>query len=78
MNTVKRLILALFKIGVVLFLALGVVVVLAQAAGLVAGNPGLVSGAVSALGMAMTVAAGVTGLLGFLMSYLFHWQAGED
>ncbi|MFC4121039.1 hypothetical protein [Nonomuraea zeae] len=78
MNTVKSLIMALFKAGVVLFLALGVVVVLAQAVGLVTGNPGLVSGAVSMLGMAMTVAAGVTGLLGFLMSYLFHWQTGED
>ncbi|SEH01867.1 hypothetical protein SAMN05444920_122118 [Nonomuraea solani] len=74
----KNLIMVLFKIGVVLFLALGVIVVLVQAAGLVAGSPGLVSGAVSALGMAMTVAAGVTGLLGFVMSYLFHWQTGED
>ncbi|MEV1176089.1 hypothetical protein [Nonomuraea sp. NPDC049784] len=74
----KRLTMILFKIGLVVFLALGVVVVLAQAVGLVIGNPGLVSGAVSALGMAMTVSAGVTGLLGFVMSYLFHWKAGED
>ncbi|WP_433429361.1 hypothetical protein [Nonomuraea sp. CA-141351] len=74
----KRLTMILFKIGLVLFLALGVVVVLAQAVGLVFGNPGLVSGAVSALGMAMTVSAGVTGLLGFVMSYLFRWKAGED
>ncbi|MFI7636475.1 hypothetical protein [Nonomuraea sp. NPDC049400] len=50
----------------------------AQAIGLLIGNPGLVSGAVSALGMAMTVSAGVTGLLGFVMSYLFRWKAGED
>ncbi|TMR20798.1 hypothetical protein ETD86_17540 [Nonomuraea turkmeniaca] len=74
----KRLTMVLFKIGLVLFLALGVAVVLAQAVGLVAGSPGLVSGAVSALGLAMTVAAGVTGLLGFVMSYLFHWTGGED
>ncbi|MEV0384671.1 hypothetical protein [Nonomuraea sp. NPDC050643] len=74
----KRLTMVLFKIGVVLFLALGVGIVLVQAAGLVVGSPGLVSGAVSALGMAMTVSAGVTGLLGFVMSYLFHWQTGED
>ncbi|AQZ61218.1 unnamed protein product [[Actinomadura] parvosata subsp. kistnae] len=74
----KSLIMVLFKIGLVLFLALGVAVVLVQAAGLVAGSPGLVSGAVSALGLAMTVSAGVTGLLGFVMSYLFHWKTGED
>ncbi|MGP3957690.1 hypothetical protein ACTWPT_16945 [Nonomuraea sp. 3N208] len=74
----KRLTMVLFKIGLVLFLVLGVSVVLAQAAGLVAGSPGLVSGAVSALGLAMTVAAGVTGLLGFVMSYLFHWTAQPD
>ncbi|MFC4010496.1 hypothetical protein ACFOY2_24935 [Nonomuraea purpurea] len=74
----KNLTMILFKIGVVLFLALGVVVVLTQAVGLVVGDPGLVSGAVSALGMAMTVAAGVTGLLGFVMSYIFQWKSGED
>jgi hypothetical protein len=74
----KSLIMVLFKIGLVLFLVLGVALVLVQAAGLVFGSPGLVSGAVSALGMAMTVSAGVTGLLGFLMSYLFHWKVGED
>jgi hypothetical protein len=77
-DTLKRATMTLFKIGLVVFLALGIAVVLAQAAGLVAGDPGLVSGAVSSLGMAMTVAAGVTGLLGFVMSYLFHWKAGED
>ncbi len=74
----KSLTMVLFKIGLVLFLVLGVAVVLIQAAGLIAGSSALVSGAVSALGMAMTVSAGVTGLLGFLMSYLYHWQAGED
>ncbi|TDD53776.1 hypothetical protein E1286_06465 [Nonomuraea terrae] len=74
----ERLTMAAFKTGVVVFLVLGVVVVLVQAVGLVAGSPGLVSGAVSALGMAMTVAAGLTGLLGFAMSYLFHWKPGED
>ncbi|GAA4950101.1 hypothetical protein HD597_002502 [Nonomuraea thailandensis] len=74
----KSLTMVLFKIGLVLFLALGVALVLTQAVGLAAGSPGLVSGAVSALGTAMTVSAGVAGLLGFLMSYLFHWKAGED
>ncbi|MEV4176534.1 MULTISPECIES: hypothetical protein [unclassified Nonomuraea] len=74
----KSLIMILFKAGLVLFLVLGVAVVLLQVAGLVAGSPGLVSGAVSALGMAMTVSAGVTGLLGFVMSYLYHWKTGED
>lgn len=74
----KSVTMILFKIGLVLFLTLGIAVVLVQAVGLVAGSSGLVSGAVSALGMAMTVAAGVTGLLGFVMSYLYHWKAGED
>lgn len=74
----RRLTMVLFKIGLVLFLALGVVLVLAQAAGLIAGSPGLVSGAVAALGVPMTVAAGVTGLLGFVMSYVYHWKTGED
>ncbi|MEV5891339.1 hypothetical protein [Nonomuraea fuscirosea] len=74
----KSLTMVLFKIGLVLFLVLGVAVVLIQAAGLIAGSSALVSGVVSALGRAMTVSAGVTGLLGFLMSYLYHWKAGED
>ncbi|MEO3804636.1 hypothetical protein [Nonomuraea sp. B1E8] len=78
MNAVKTVTMVLFKIGLVLFLALGVVVVLTQAAGLVAGSPGLVSGVVSALGLAMTVAAGATGLLAFVMAYMFGWKPGED
>ena len=74
----RRLTMILFKSGLVLFLALGVVLVLTQAAGLIAGSPGLVSGAVAVLGPPMTVAAGVTGLLGFVMSYIFPWKTGED
>ncbi|TDD04177.1 hypothetical protein E1292_19645 [Nonomuraea deserti] len=78
MNAVKTATMILFKIGLVLFLALGVVVVLTQAVGLAAGSPGLVSGVVSALGLAMTVAAGATGLLAFVMAYVFGWKPGED
>ncbi|MEV5538362.1 hypothetical protein AB0L13_16015 [Saccharopolyspora shandongensis] len=78
-NLVRRIAMTLFKLGLVVFLLLGVIVVGAQAIGVVTANAGLVSGVVDGLGKAMTVAAGVTGLLGFTMSYLFKWQnAGED
>lgn len=75
----RRITMPLFKTGLVIFLLLGMAVVGAQAAGVLTANPALVSGAVDALGKAMTVAAGITGLLGFAMSYLFHWgNTGDD
>ncbi|WP_190823453.1 hypothetical protein [Saccharopolyspora pogona] len=78
-NLARRITMPLFKLGLAVFLLLGVIVVGAQAVGVVTANAGLVSGVVDSLGKAMTVAAGVTGLLGFAMSYLFKWQnAGED
>ncbi|MCI2420208.1 hypothetical protein MOQ72_22445 [Saccharopolyspora sp. K220] len=75
----RRITMPLFKCGLAILLLLGIIVVGAQAIGVLTGNAALVSGVVDGLGKAMTIAAGVTGLLGFAMSYLFKWQqTGED
>ena len=69
----------LFKTGLVAFLLLGVVVVGAQAVGIAIRDAELVSGVLDGAGRAMTVTAGLTGLLAFAMSYLFRWdRGGED
>ncbi|WP_258348597.1 hypothetical protein [Saccharopolyspora gregorii] len=74
----QRISMPVFKVCLVVFLVLGVALVLAQAVGIVVGNAALVSGAVDVLGAPTTIAAGVTGLLGFAMSYVFPWKSGED
>jgi hypothetical protein len=75
----QRITMALFKVGLVAFLVLGIIVVVSQAVGIAGGDAALVSGAVDGLGKAMTISAGLTGLLGFAMSYLFKWNnSGED
>lgn len=72
-----RLLMLLFKICLVGFLAAGTIVVLGQLIGVVLGSPALVQGAVDALGLTATLLASVAGLLGFAMSYLFHWKSAE-
>ncbi|GAB2684687.1 hypothetical protein GCM10027271_53780 [Saccharopolyspora gloriosae] len=74
----QRISMPVFKVCLVVFLVLGVALVLVQAVGIVIGNAALVSGAVDLLGAPTTIAAGVTGLLGFAMSYVFPWTSGED
>lgn len=74
----RQVTMPLFKLGLAVFLLLGVVVVVCQAVGIIIGSAGLVSGVVAHLGLPMTVAAGVTGLLGFAMSYLFTWDNQAD
>ncbi|AXB47899.1 hypothetical protein [Amycolatopsis albispora] len=74
----KRVTMPVFKVGLVVFLVLGVVLVLGQAAGIVVGDGTLVEGVAGVLAVPMTTAAAVTGLLGFVLSYLHHWSGGED
>ncbi|GAB2879903.1 hypothetical protein [Streptomyces mayteni] len=75
----RRVAMPLFKTGLVAFLLLGVVVVGAQAVGIALRDGDLVSGVLDGAGRAMTVTAGLTGLLAFAMSYLFRWDTdGED
>jgi hypothetical protein len=74
----RRVTMPLFKLGLAVFLLLGIVVVICQAIGIVIGSPSLASGVTDHLGLPMTVAAGITGLLGFVMSYLFTWDKSDD
>ncbi|MER7011574.1 hypothetical protein ABT324_09135 [Saccharopolyspora sp. NPDC000359] len=75
----RKVPMVLFKVGLAVFLLLGAAVVGAQAVGVLTANAELVSGAANSLGKVMTVVAGITGLLGFAMSYLFRWDStGED
>lgn len=74
----QRVTMSLFKATLVAFPLLGTVVVLCQAMGVAARDAGLVSGVVDGLGKAMTTTAGAAGLLAFVMSYLFRWDAGDE
>lgn len=74
---VGRALMLLFKICLVGFLTTGTVVVLGQLLGVVLGSAPLVQGVVDALGLTATLLASVAGLLGFAMSYLFHWTSSE-
>ncbi|TDC22015.1 hypothetical protein E1265_16695 [Streptomyces sp. 8K308] len=74
----QRVTMPLFKTALVACLLLGTVVVLCQAIGVAGRDAGLVSGVVDGLGKAMTTTAGVAGLLAFVMSYLFRWEAGGE
>lgn len=74
----QRVTMPLFKLGLAVFLLLGIIVVVCQAIGIVIANPGLASGVTDHLGLPMTVAAGSTGLLGFVMSYVFPWDNSDD
>ncbi len=74
----RRITMPLFKTGLVTFLLLGLVVVASQAIGVAGRDPGLVSGVLDGIGKAMTVVAGLTGLLAFAMSYLFSWDSGGE
>lgn len=67
----------LFKVSLLAFLALGIALVLAQLAGVILGRGPLVEAAAATLAIPMTVAAGVAGLLGFVMSYVFHWEVSD-
>jgi len=74
----RRVTMPLFKLGLAVFLLLGIVVVTCQAIAIVVGNASLASGAADHLGLPMTVAAGITGLLSFVMSYVFTWDKSDD
>lgn len=74
----RRVTMPLFKLGLAVFLLLGIIVVVCQAIGIIVGSGSLASGVTDHLGLPMTVAAGVTGLLGFVMSYLFPWDKSDD
>jgi hypothetical protein len=77
-SLLERIAMPVFKLGLLVFLALGVVLVLTQAVGVVVGDGALVEGVVGALGLPMTIAASMTGVLAFVMSYLYRWSGGED
>jgi hypothetical protein len=74
----RRITMPLFKLGLTLFLLLGVIVVVGQAIGIAAGDGAIATGVLDALGLPMTVAAGATGLLAFAMSYLYDWDRQDD
>lgn len=80
-NSPKRIngaLMAVFKVVLIAFLALGAVVVLTQLVGTILGRGDIVSGVVDLLGLPMTASASIAGLLGFIMAYTFHWKSEDD
>ncbi|KMS82836.1 hypothetical protein [Prauserella rugosa] len=66
-----------FRVCLALFLIGGVIVVAAQAFGLLVGNGPLVEAAVEWAGTPTFVLAGAAGLLGFILSYLKGWDTSD-
>ncbi|MFC4565560.1 hypothetical protein ACFO4E_27195 [Nocardiopsis mangrovi] len=66
-----------FRIGLGLFLIGGFALVLAQAAALAAGAGPAVVSAAETIGPAVYTAAGVTGIIAFIRSYLEKWESGD-
>jgi hypothetical protein len=79
LTMIQRTALSLFKIGLVIFLLSGIVLVIIQAFGLAIGNEELTVTTIPGLTQTMTITAGITGLIAFAMSYIFKWDtSGED
>ena len=74
---VTRILDGAFRASLALFVLGGVLVVLAQLAGLVTGGSALITGAVTWVGTPTYVLAGVCGLLGFVLSYLKGWDTSD-
>ncbi|GAB3445586.1 hypothetical protein GCM10027570_15900 [Streptomonospora sediminis] len=66
-----------FRVGLAAFLLGGGALVAVQAAGLVAGSAGLVTAAAETVGPVVYAAAGITGVIAFIRSYVEGWQPGE-
>ncbi|WP_210604074.1 hypothetical protein [Brevibacterium oceani] len=77
LHGLRRALMALFKVLLVAFLVLGSVLVIVQLIGVIIGGSSLVVGVVDALALPTTVAASAAGLLGFAMSYIFHWKSSD-
>lgn len=73
----QRVLVVLFKVSLIAFLLLGAALVLSQLLGVVVGSGTIVEGVGATLAVPMTVMAGVAGLLGFVMSYVFHWEVSD-
>lgn len=66
----SRLVDAVFRVSLVVFLLLGCALVLLQLVGVIGLSSGLVVGASERLGPPAFMAAGVTGVLAYVLSYL--------
>lgn len=77
LHGLRRVLMALFKVLLVAFLALGSVLVLVQLFGVIVGGSSIVTGVVDVLALPTTVIASIAGILGFAMSYVFHWKSSD-
>lgn len=68
---------AVFRVCLALFLLGGLVIVVVQGAGLVVGAGGLVEGVVEWAGIPTFVLASAAGLLGFGLAYLKGWDTAD-
>ncbi|MEV6130927.1 hypothetical protein AB0M05_29580 [Streptomyces violaceusniger] len=59
----------LFRLGILIFLAGGLCIVAGQALGLILGDAAWVSGVATTAGPPTFIAAGVTGLLAYVLTY---------
>lgn len=74
---VRNILDILFMIGLVGFLVLGSVIVLVQFAGVLTANGVLTTGIFKSLGKTTFVLSAITGLIGYVQSYLYGWKSGD-
>jgi hypothetical protein len=67
----------LFVFGLVVFLALGSVIVLVQFWGVISGNGALTIGIAKTLGNTTFHVATIVGLIGYVQGYLYGWKSGD-
>ncbi len=77
MDFVKKLLNHTFVLGVLLFMALGTIIVAVQLYGVVTANGALAVNVTKTLGKPAFIAATITGLIGFVQGYVNGWSMGD-
>lgn len=74
---ITRVMDAIFRVCLALFLIGGAILVAVQIFGLLARSESVVDGVVEWVGLPTFVLAGTAGLLGFVLSYLKGWDTAD-
>jgi hypothetical protein len=77
MDILRKGLNVLFVCGVVVFMALGTIIVLVQAYSIVTANGALAVKAMKMIGKPAFIIASLTGVIGFVQGYVNGWEMGD-
>ncbi len=77
MKGLRNILDVLFVIGLALFMGLGTIIVLVQLVGVFSANGALTVNIMQKLGNPTFLIAAITGIIGFIQSYLYGWKTGD-